>query len=202
MPLPLLVPAALTAAEYAASALAGILVGVGVGLGVTEMTKDKDNEKEQEEARTDVISTTREECKACPAIEKVSPSWESTSSYSQITLDYQLQIAKTVYKPDAKLIQVWECLGVSFDGWRPKACLFLESKAKYDQFFRKGKPVIWWTGDESMKKQGRRQQDVCASLSDIPRSHWHFMEPVSAAYYSQEFAGYFNIKVFHTPLLR
>ncbi|MCW7762354.1 restriction endonuclease fold toxin 5 domain-containing protein [Photorhabdus luminescens] len=200
MPLPLLVPVALTAAEYAASALAGILVGVGVGLGVEEMTKE--DEKEESLAQTDEISTAREECKVCPATEKVSSSWESTSSYSQITLDYQLQIAKTIYKPDAKLIQVWECLGVSFDGWRPEWCLFLESKAKYDQFFRKGKPVIWWTGDESMKKQGRRQQDVCASLSDIPRSHWHFMEPVSAAYYSQEFAEYFNIKVFHTPLLR
>ncbi|MFD0706166.1 restriction endonuclease fold toxin 5 domain-containing protein [Photorhabdus akhurstii] len=201
MPLPLLVPAALTAAEYAASALAGILVGVGVGLGVTEMTKDKDDEKEQAEARTDVISTTREECKACPAIEKVSPSWESTSSYSQVTLDYQLQIAKTVYKPDAKLIQVWECLGVSFDGWRPKACLFLESKAKYDQFFRKGKPMEWWAGDKSMIKQASRQQEVCTSLNSIPRSHWHFMEPMSATYYSKEFSGHPNVKVFHTPLI-
>ncbi|WP_434523900.1 restriction endonuclease fold toxin 5 domain-containing protein [Photorhabdus asymbiotica] len=201
MPLPLVVPVALTAAEYAASALTGILVGVGVGLGVTEMTKDKDDEKEQEETRTDIISTAREECKACPAIEKVSPSWESTNSYSQVTLDYQLQIAKTVYKPDAKLIQVWECLGVSFDGWRPKACLFLESKAKYDQFFRKGEPMEWWTGDEPMKDQGRRQQFVCTSLNGIPRSHWHFMEPVSADYYSQEFSEFHNIKVFHTPLL-
>ncbi|NRN29592.1 restriction endonuclease fold toxin 5 domain-containing protein [Photorhabdus heterorhabditis] len=201
MPLPLVVPVALTAAEYAASALTGILVGVGVGLGVTEMTKDKDDEKEQEEARTDVISTTREECKACPAIEKVSPSWESTRSYSQVTLDYQLQIAKTVYKPDAKLIQVWECLGVSFDGWRPKACLFLESKAKYDQFFRKGKPMEWWTGDNSMIKQASRQQEVCTSLNSIPRSHWHFMEPMSATYYSKEFSGHPNVKVFHTPLI-
>ncbi|MGV7963066.1 restriction endonuclease fold toxin 5 domain-containing protein [Photorhabdus tasmaniensis] len=134
-------------------------------------------------------------------IEKVNPGWESTRSYSQVTLDYQLQIAKTVYKPDAKLIQVWECLGVSFDGWRPKACLFLESKAKYDQFFRKGEPMGWWTGDEPIKDQGRRQQDVCVSLNGIPRTHWHFMEPVSATYYSQEFSEFHNIKVFHTPLL-
>uniref|UniRef100_UPI0036DECC5C Tox-REase-5 domain-containing protein n=1 Tax=Photorhabdus sp. RM322S TaxID=3342825 RepID=UPI0036DECC5C len=201
MPLPLVVPVALTAAEYAASALAGILVGVGVGLGVTEMTKDKDDEKEQAEAQTDAISTTREKCKACPAIEKVSPSWESTRSYSQVTLDYQIQIAKTVYKPDTKLIQVWECLGVSFDGWRPKACLFLESKAKYDQFFRKGEPMEWWTGDEPIKKQGKRQQSVCTLLNGIPHSHWHFMGPVSATYYSQEFSEFHNIKVFHTPLL-
>ncbi|OWO85625.1 hypothetical protein B5C26_01555 [Photorhabdus luminescens] len=200
MPLPLLVPVALTAAEYAASALAGILVGVGVGLGVEEMTKE--DEKEESLAQTDEISTAREECKVCPATEKVSSGWESTSSYSQITLDYQLQIAKTVYKPDAKLIQVWECLGVSFDGWRPEWCLFLESKAKYDQFFRKGKPMEWWTGDQSMIKQASRQQEVCTSLNGIPRAHWHFMEPMSATYYSKEFSGHPNVKVFLTPLIR
>ncbi|MBD1228739.1 hypothetical protein [Xenorhabdus griffiniae] len=101
MPLPLVLagPAILAAAEYTLTALAGIAIGVGVGVGINEATKDKEktDEKDKAEAQTDAISTTREKCDKCPAIGQVAMVWETTKSYSEITIAYQTKIAGTMY---------------------------------------------------------------------------------------------------------
>lgn len=215
MPLPVVfaVPAILAAAEYTLTALAGIAIGVGVGVGINEATKDKEEtgEKDKAEARTDAISTTREKCDECPAIAQVVMVWEKCPSYSDITIAYQTRIAGTKYDPALVAIQTWQCQDANFDGWKPEKCLFLEAKAKYDQFFENGKPKWFYehfkkketdkSGFESMIYQAERQNGVCTNLSNIPKSHWHFLQPVSYAYFSRAFTslGLINISTFNTP---
>ncbi|MGV8001993.1 restriction endonuclease fold toxin 5 domain-containing protein [Photorhabdus temperata subsp. temperata] len=198
MPLPLLAPAApalLAAAEWTLATCAAGLAAVGV----MESTKDKEGEQDKAKADTQTIASSRTECEKCPAIGKVTMVWEKTTSYSEITIAYQTKIAGTIYNPELNIIETWLCMDTNFDGWKPAQCLFLEAKAKYDQFFENGKPKPWWkSSDYSMQKQGKRQQWVCISLNSIPNSHWHFMQPISYAYYLEKLSIYSNIKVFHT----
>ncbi|MDE1486979.1 restriction endonuclease fold toxin 5 domain-containing protein [Xenorhabdus bovienii] len=203
MPLPLVFasPVLVAAAEYTLTALAGIAIGVGVGVGIEEATKDKEEDKAKTETGT--IASSRTKCEECPAIGQVTPYWESVSISADSTI-YQIQICNSVYMPEIEKIQVWLCLGVRFDGWKPQQCLFLEAKAKYDQFFENDDPKFWWkiskSGHISMMSQAGRQQTVCSTLKGIPNSHWHFLQPVSFAYYAKAFSIYANIKVLHTPL--
>ncbi|OTA18708.1 hypothetical protein Xbed_03061 [Xenorhabdus beddingii] len=190
-------PAIIAAAEWTLAACSAVLVGIGV----MESTKDKAGEQDKAKSDTQTIATSRTKCEKCPAIGQVMMVWEKTNGRSALAISYQSAIAKTIYNPELSMIESWTCLGVSFDGWQPANCLFLEAKAKYDNFFRNDEPMSWWkSGDDSMKNQGKRQQDVCSSLDGIPNCHWHFLEPVSFAYYSEAFSAYPNIKVFHTFL--
>ncbi|EQB97888.1 restriction endonuclease fold toxin 5 domain-containing protein [Photorhabdus temperata] len=198
MPLPLLAPAApalLAAAEWTLATCAAGLAAVGV----MESTKDREGEQDKAKADTQTIASSRTECEKCPAIGNVTMVWEKTTSYSEITIAYQTKIAGTIYNPELNIIETWLCMDTNFDGWKPAQCLFLEAKAKYDQFFENGTPKPWWkSSDYSMQKQGKRQQWVCISLNSIPNSHWHFMQPISYAYYLEKLSIYSNIKVFHT----
>ncbi|MBS9422784.1 restriction endonuclease fold toxin 5 domain-containing protein [Photorhabdus caribbeanensis] len=201
MPLPLLAPAApalLAAAEWTLAACATGLAAVGV----MESTKDKEGEQDKSKADTQTIASSRTECEKCPAIGNVTMVWEKTTSYSEITIAYQTKIAGTIYNPELNLIETWLCMDTNFDGWKPAQCLFLEAKAKYDQFFKDGVPISWWkiskSGDRSMTTQVEKQQEVCTTLNGTPNSHWHFMQPISYAYYLEKFSIYPNIKVFHT----
>ncbi|WP_262499995.1 restriction endonuclease fold toxin 5 domain-containing protein [Photorhabdus heterorhabditis] len=139
MPLPLLAPAApalLAAAEWTLATCAAGLVAIGV----MESTKDKEGEQDKAKADTQTITSSRTECEKCPAIGKVMMVWEKTTSYSEITIAYQTKIAGTIYNPELNLIETWLCMDTNFDGWKPAQCLFLEAKAKYDQFFKNGEP--------------------------------------------------------------
>ncbi|PHM50528.1 restriction endonuclease fold toxin 5 domain-containing protein [Xenorhabdus miraniensis] len=211
-PLVLGAPAAgsalLAAAEWTLAACVAGLVAVGI----MEGTKDKEEtaEKDKAESRTDAMSTTREKCDKCPAIGQVVMVWETTKSYSEITIAYQTKIAGTMYNPKLNLIETWLCQSVNFDGWKPGKCLFLEAKAKYDQFFEDGEPKWFYehfrkkptdmTGLESMISQASRQNEVCTSLNSIPKSHWHFLQPVSYTYFTGAFSsfGFTNIITFNT----
>ncbi|PHM51655.1 restriction endonuclease fold toxin 5 domain-containing protein [Xenorhabdus hominickii] len=207
MPVPLVLgaPAAGSALLAAAQWTLAACVAGFVAVGIMEGTKDKaeTNQKDKAEAKTDAISTTREQCEKCPAIGQVTPYWESVSISADSTI-YQIQICNSVYMPETEKIQVWLCLSVRFDGWKPQQCLFLEAKAKYDQFFENAEPKFWWkiskSGHISMMSQAGRQQTVCSTLKGIPNSHWHFLQPMSFAYYARAFSIYANIKVLHTPL--
>ncbi|MGS0630374.1 Tox-REase-5 domain-containing protein, partial [Photorhabdus asymbiotica] len=89
---------------------------------------------------------------------------------------------------------------VTFDGWQPKRCLFLEAKARYDQFFdSKGKPKSWWKGAKSGKKQAERHQTVCNALDNMPHVEWHFLQPISYKYFKALFIEHKNISVHYTP---
>ncbi|PHM50533.1 restriction endonuclease fold toxin 5 domain-containing protein [Xenorhabdus miraniensis] len=203
-PLVLGAPAAgsalLAAAEWTLAACVAGLVAVGIMEGTKD--KEKTDEKDKAEARTDAISTTREKCDKCPAIGQVVVFWEKCPSYSNITIEYQTRIAGTTYDPALVAIQTWKCQTVNFDGWKPENCLFLEAKALYDQFFKNGVPMDWWkvskSGHLSMINQAERQQEVCDAFDGIPRSHWHFLQPISFAYYTRWFSIHPNITVFHT----
>ncbi|PHM45104.1 hypothetical protein Xmau_01311 [Xenorhabdus mauleonii] len=202
MPVPLVLagPAILAAAEYTLTALAGIAIGTGVAVGINEATKDKSDEQDKAKAETEAITSSRTKCKECPAIGKVMMVWESTNGRSALAISYQALISKTIYDANLSRIESWNCLSVSFDGWQPSNCLFLEAKAKYDNFFKNGIPMGWWEGQFSMMSQAEKQQMVCSSLNAIPTSHWHFLQPISFAYYARAFSKFPNIKVFHTPL--
>ncbi|MDX7992699.1 restriction endonuclease fold toxin 5 domain-containing protein [Xenorhabdus littoralis] len=204
MPIPLVLagPALLAAAEYTLTALAGIAIGTGVAVGINEATKDKSDEQDKAKAETEAITSSRTKCEECPAIGHVIPYWESVSISADSTL-YQIQVCNSTYEPATGKIEVWKCLEVRFDGWEPKQCLFLEAKAKYDQFFKDGVPMPWWkvskSGHLSMMSQSAKQQAVCTKFEGIPNSHWHFLQPINYAYYLKMFSVYPNIKVFHTP---
>ncbi|MBS9441550.1 restriction endonuclease fold toxin 5 domain-containing protein [Photorhabdus heterorhabditis] len=209
MPLPLLAPAApalLAAAEWTLATCAAGLVAIGV----MESTKDKEGEQDKAKAGTQTITSSRTECEKCPAIGKVMMVWEKTTSYSEITIAYQTKIAGTIYNPELNLIETWLCMDTSFDGWKPAKCLFLEAKANYDQFFKNGEPNGFYrkvklgkkklSGHDSMLKQARKQNEVCIALNNIPKSHWHFLQPVSYSYFTEAFAPYLNIKTFNTMM--
>ncbi|WP_228999837.1 Tox-REase-5 domain-containing protein [Photorhabdus aegyptia] len=76
----------------------------------------------------------------------------------------------------------------------------MEAKARYDQFFdTEGEPKIWWKGDESGKKQAERHQKVCDVLEGTPYVEWHFLQPISYAYFKGIFSQFKNISVHYTP---
>ncbi|TDB47541.1 restriction endonuclease fold toxin 5 domain-containing protein [Photorhabdus luminescens] len=248
MPIPLLVPVAVGAAEYVASACAGVLIAVGI----MEAGKDKsvidddniqhkktdfvispditdedrnivwsaevhadfweDDDLGEESIDTSAIQAkaqskteecekteTKRECKTCLAIPVTNEKYRKVSRWSAITINYQRFIAKTKYDPTTQMIQEFQCLKVTFDGWRPAYCLFLEAKARYDQFFKDNKPKRWWTGSYSARNQAERHQMVCDALEGTPFVEWHFLQPISYGYFKVLFSKYKNISVHYTP---
>ncbi|KMW72274.1 hypothetical protein TI10_14980 [Photorhabdus luminescens subsp. luminescens] len=248
MPIPLLAPVAVGAAEYIASACAGVLIAVGI----MEAGKDKsvidddnirhkktgfvispditdedrnivwsaevhadfweDDDLGEESVDTSAVQTkvqskteecekaeTKKECQACLAIPVTIEKYRKVSRWSAITINYQRFIAKTKYNPVTQMIQEFQCLKVTFDGWRPAYCLFLEAKARYDQFFdTEGEPKSWWKGQVSARNQAKRHQVVCDVLEGTPHVEWHFLQPVSSSYFKMLFSEYKNISVHYT----
>ncbi|MBS9426444.1 Tox-REase-5 domain-containing protein [Photorhabdus caribbeanensis] len=249
MPIPLLAPVVVGAAEYVASACAGVLIAVGI----MEAGKDKsvidddniqhkktdfvinpditdedrnivwsaevyadfweDDDLGEESIDTSAVQAkaqskteecekteTKKECQACLAIPVTSEKYRKVSRWSAITINYQRFIAKTKYDPTTQMIQEFQCLKVTFDGWRPAYCLFLEAKARYDQFFiSEDEPKGWWKGVKSAQNQAVRHQAVCDVLDSTPHVEWYFLQPISYGYFKVLFSKYKNISVHYTP---
>ncbi|WP_434526789.1 Tox-REase-5 domain-containing protein [Photorhabdus asymbiotica] len=153
MPIPLLAPVAVGAAEYVITACTGVLIAVGVmEAGKKSSVEDDDlNDGPVDASAVHTQTATKTEacesaekqktCKACLAIPVTSEKYRKVSRWSAIIINYQRFIAKTRYDPTAQMIQEFQCLKVTFDGWQPMYCRFLEAKARYDQFFDiAGKP--------------------------------------------------------------
>ncbi|UBX50029.1 restriction endonuclease fold toxin 5 domain-containing protein [Providencia alcalifaciens] len=142
-------------------------------------------------------------CKKCTAIGLVGPHKQPTNGWSLESIIYQQRICSTTIGVDGTYgyINEYECMEVHFDGWRETQCLFLEAKGKYDSFFNSdGEPYFnGFQGIAGVMSQAARHQFVMDSLQNIPFCHWHFMQPKSAGYFAREFAGFSNLKVFHTP---
>ncbi|ETS32730.1 hypothetical protein PTE_01377 [Photorhabdus khanii NC19] len=160
-------------------------------------------------AKGNLVNCPKCKCEKCPAIGKITMVWEKTTSYSEITIAYQTKIAGAIYNPELNIIETWLCMDTNFDGWKPAQCLFLYAKAKYDQFFKDGKPNDFYnniklegkmSGHDSMINQARRQNLVCETLNNTPKSHWHFLEPISYEYFLTAFAMFPNTMVFNTKL--
>ncbi|WP_387467826.1 PAAR domain-containing protein [Photorhabdus sp. RM323S] len=56
------------------------------------------------------------------------------------------------------------------------------------------------SGHDSMINPVRRQNLVCETLNNIPKSHWHFLEPISYEYVLIALSIFPNITVFNTEL--
>ncbi|TDB48183.1 Tox-REase-5 domain-containing protein [Photorhabdus khanii] len=250
MPIPLLAPVAVGAAEYVASACAGVLIAVGVMEAGKKSSVEEDDSiirhkktdfvispeitdedrnivwseeahadfwedddldegpvdtsavQAKTAAKTEACESTEKQkaCEECLAIPVTSEKYRKVSRWSTITINYQRFIAKTRYDPAAQMIQEFQCLKVTFDGWQLTRCLFLEAKARYDQFFNsQGNPKNWWKGVYSAKGQARRHQAVCDALDSTPHVEWHFLQPVSSSYFKILFSEYKNISVHYTP---
>ncbi|KAA1193658.1 restriction endonuclease fold toxin 5 domain-containing protein [Photorhabdus heterorhabditis] len=248
MPIPLLAPVAVGAAEYVASACAGVLIAVGIMEASKEKPVEDDGHihrkkmdfvispeitdedrnivwsaeahadfwedddlgdesvdtsavqaKAQSKAEECEKTENKKECKACLAIPVTSEKYRKVSRWSAITINYQRFIAQTKYDPTIQMIQEFQCLKVTFDGWRPAYCLFLEAKARYDQFFKDNKPKRWWAGRYSARNQAERHQTVCDVLEETPHVEWHFLQPISCGYFKVLFSKYKNISVHYTP---
>lgn len=198
----IVIPALVEGAEALAAAL-GITIGAGVA---SQMVND--GEKEDAAGKVTAAESTKP-CEKCPAIPWVSSIQEPFNG-SETSLNYQMQICGTysMHNSNGKTsVEEYafrhpaltnSTKQVKFDGWKPAECLFLEAKAQYDQFFDKnGNP--WYTGAKDVERQAGRQQEAINLCDDIPDCHWHFMQPVSYAYYKKIFKTHSNITVFYTP---
>ena len=100
----------------------------------------------------------------------------------------------------------WDFGGTDFDGFKSQACLLLEAKAGYDQFFKPAEkpeemPKVFFrlTGLVKMKNQAKRQSAVVEASSPA-QLHWHFMEPKCYAYCTESFSSSLLLIVTHlTP---
>ncbi|GLH25603.1 hypothetical protein ENT52713_29990 [Enterobacter sp. 200527-13] len=196
------IPALVEGAEALAAAL-GITLGAGAA---AQMVNE--GEKEDSAGKVTAAESTKP-CEKCPAIPWVSPIQEPFNG-SETSLNYQMRICGTYSMHNSDGTTTVEEYAfrhpglanpskqVKFDGWKPAECLFLEAKGQYDQFFDKnGNP--WYTGAKDVERQAGRQQEAINLCDDIPDCHWHFMQPVSYAYYKKIFKTYSNITVFYTP---
>ncbi|MEI7126230.1 Tox-REase-5 domain-containing protein [Pectobacterium versatile] len=205
MPLPLAalaVPALVEAAQFTAGVIA-TTIGVAA---VHDAMKESDKEEEAEKEAT--VADSSKSCEECPAIPKVTPGMEQFNG-RKINRDYQMNICGTYSVINEKgkyMIQTFffhdfrlrnSAKKVSFDGWKPERCLFLEAKGEYDQFFDKnGEP--WYSKAEDPILQAGRQQNAIDLCDNIPQCYWHFMEPKSYRYYKMMLAEFSNITVFNT----
>ncbi|MCW2478074.1 restriction endonuclease fold toxin 5 domain-containing protein [Candidatus Symbiopectobacterium sp. NZEC135] len=208
MPLPLAalaVPAMVEAAQFTAGVIA-TTIGVAA---VHDAIKDSDKEEEAEKEAA--VADSSKSCEDCPAIPKVIPE-EELFDGAEINLMYQARICSTAVRKDSSsknYIQEFAFRDprlfnpkkkVKFDGWKPERCLFLEAKGRYDQFFdQDGEPVTWYSKLEDPIIQARRQQDAIDLCNNIPKCHWHFMQPVSHSYYSEQLRLLQDITAFYTP---
>ena len=198
-------PIALLGAGALYEAAVATLTVIGVATGVIA-ADELINEKEKDRAGATTADSTRP-CDKCPAIPKVASGMEYFTGKKK-SRDYQMRICGTYseresdgrYKIQAFIFSDFRLSNpkkvVSFDGWKPERCLFLEAKGEYDQFFKNGEP--WYSKAEDSINQAGRQQIAIDLCENIPRCHWHFMEPVSYRYYKREFLKFPDITVFHT----
>ncbi|NRR32198.1 hypothetical protein HSX11_18640 [Oxalobacteraceae bacterium] len=177
----------------------GIVAVGGVGAAaINEAAKKKaesaENAKATPIAQAGTQTKTRDTCSKCPPDcgTLVPRDW----NMSEISRAYQARI--TGFVPGTE----WSFRGNDFDGFKSQACLLLEAKAKYDQFFSSvSKPKVFFslTGLPKIRDQAIRQSEVIEA-SPPSQLHWHFMEPLSYGFFSQAFANSFLPIVTHlTP---
>lgn len=177
----------------------GVAAVAGAGaVAVNEAAKHKVESAEKAKsapvAEAGTQTKTKDTCDKCPPDGGmlVRREW----NMSQVSRDYQARI--TGFAPYTE----WSFRVTDFDGFRSQACLLLEAKAAYDQFFRsatKAKKFFELTGLLKILDQARRQSNIVIGAPPT-QLHWHFMQPLSYAYFTAQFSAYFfSIRTFHTP---
>jgi hypothetical protein len=177
----------------------GIVAVAGVGaVAVNEATKNKvesaDKAKSAPIAEAGTQTKTKNNCDKCPPDGGmlVRREW----NMSEVSRSYQARI--TGFAPYTE----WNFQANDFDGFKSQECLLLEAKAMYDQFFESAiEPKFFFkiTGLPKIVSQGTRQGMVVLR-SPPSRLHWHFMQPLSHAYFTALFRKRsLNITTFLTP---
>ena len=96
----------------------------------------------------------------------------------------------------------WSFGGADFDGFKSSQCLLLEAKARYDQFFdpEDGQPKWFFEqfGMDRIFDQAERHHLIVQANPPTTCS-WHFMQPLSYAYFAPRFRQMPSIRVHHTP---
>lgn len=164
----------------------GVAAVAGAGaVAVNEATRNKvesaDKAKSAPIAEAGTQAKTKDTCDKCPPDGGmlVERNW----NMSEVSRSYQARI--TGFIPYTE----WRFQENDFDGFKSKECLLLEAKATYDQFFESStEPKFFFkiTGLPKIIAQGIRQSMV--TLKSPPsRLHWHFMQPLSHAYFTAQF---------------
>lgn len=196
--------AALPALAIEAAAMAllralGVVAVTGAGAAVVnEAAKKKAESAEQAKAapiaQAGSQTKTRDTCSKCPPDcgTLVARNWHM----SEEARAYQARI--TGFVPSTE----WSFNGTDFDGFKSQACMLLEAKAGYDQFFKSAEtPKVFFrlTGLTKIKDQAKRQNAIVEASSPT-QLHWHFMEPLSYAYFTESFSSSLLLIVTHlTP---
>lgn len=179
-------------------ALGVIAVGATGAAAVNEVAKKKAEAAEKAKAapiaQAGSQSKSKDSCSKCPPDcgTLVTRNW----NMSDDSRAYQARI--TGFVPTTE----WSFKGSDFDGFKSGACMLLEAKAKYDQFFNAaGKPKFFFTftGLPKITAQATRQSIIVET--SLPASlHWHFMQPLSYRYFTGTFQeSLFPIATYLTP---
>lgn len=183
--------AALPALAIEAAAMAllralGVVAVTGAGAAVVnEAAKKKAESAERAKAapiaQAGSQTKTRDTCSKCPPDcgTLVARNW----NMSDDARTYQARI--TGFAPRTE----WRFGETDFDGFKSQACLLLEAKAKYDQFFVSGQQPKFFFNITGRVKTMRQANTQSAVIDASPPSqlHWLFMQPLSHAYFTQAF---------------
>lgn len=192
---PLLESAALALAR----ALGFVAAGAAGGAAINEAAKRKVETAEKVKAAPIAQAGTQtkaetQTCKKCPP--DCGTLVERNWNMSEEARAYQARISSFVPQTE------WNFSSADFDGFKSQACLLLEAKARYDQFFTlEGEPKWFFllSGAQKILAQADRQAAVIWS-SPPAILHWHFMQPVSYQYFATRFGrNLLPIQCFHTP---
>ena len=164
----------------------GVVAVTGAGAAVVnEAAKKKAESAEKAKAapiaQAGTQTKTRDTCSKCPPDcgTLVGRNW----NMSEDSRVYQARI--TGFAPRTE----WSFNATDFDGYKSQACLLLEAKAKYDQFFEsKLQPKFFFnlSGRVKIMKQANTQSAVI-DASPPSQLHWHFLQPLSHAYFTYAF---------------
>ncbi|WP_371765335.1 restriction endonuclease fold toxin 5 domain-containing protein [Massilia sp.] len=177
----------------------GVAAVAGAGaVAVNEATRNKvesaDKAKSAPIAEAGTQAKTKDRCDKCPPDGGmlVKRNW----SMSEVSRAYQARISG--FAPYTE----WNFQGIDFDGFKSQGCLLLEAKALYDQFFESAiepKFFFEYTGLKKILDEAGRQSKVIDS-SPPSQLHWHFMQPLSRAYFAKQFReSFFPIITYLTP---
>jgi hypothetical protein len=164
----------------------GVAAVAGAGaVAVNEAAKNKVESAEKAKsapvAEAGTQAKTKDTCDKCPPDGGllVTRNWDM----SEVSRSYQARI--TGFAPYTE----WSFQANDFDGFKSQECLLLEAKAMYDQFFESAAEPKFFFKIKGMPKiinQGIRQSMVVLKARPS-RLHWHFMQPLSYAYFTAQF---------------
>ena len=174
----------------------GVVVATGAGAAaINEAAKKKAEATEKAKtasiAKAGTQTKNQETCAKCPPDcgILVTRNW----NMSEISTAYQARI--TGFAPTTE----WNFKGSDFDGFKSEACMLLEAKAKYDQFFTSSGEIGFFSnfaGFSKIMSQATRQSLIVEN-SPPTQLHWHFMQPLSYRYFKDKFESSFFSIVTH-----